>query len=132
MERPFSIFPIPYGYVCAASDGVWRLGDQAAVVPSFCGDGVAIALHSARLAAHFYVARRSPAEFQERLAADVSGQMRLATRLSRILAHPAGQTALDAAMRLFPNLLPAVAARTRIAGFALEAPLIRDSGPLPF
>jgi menaquinone-9 beta-reductase len=128
-ERPFSIWPIPYGYVCAESEGVWRLGDQAAVVPSFCGDGVAIALHSARLAAHCYIARRSPAEFQARLAADVSGQIRFATRLSRILVRSTGQTAMVAAIRLFPNLLPAIAMRTRIAEFALRRTGCQISAP---
>ena len=52
--RPASIARVPYGYFCAdhaAADGLYRVGDQAAVIPSFTGEGVAIALRSARLAA---------------------------------------------------------------------------------
>lgn len=47
-EKPLALSAIPYGYVCAAADGIGRLGDQAAVIPSFSGDGISIALHSAR------------------------------------------------------------------------------------
>ena len=52
-DRPLTIFRVPYGFLHAAADepGLFRLGDQAAVIPSFCGDGMAIALHSAKLAA---------------------------------------------------------------------------------
>ncbi len=51
LPQPLSIFRVPYGYVHRAggSDpaGVFRLGDQMGVIPSFCGDGVSIALHTA-------------------------------------------------------------------------------------
>jgi menaquinone-9 beta-reductase len=43
-----AIASIPYGYVQNRSIGLWCIGDQAAVIPSFSGDGIAIALHSAR------------------------------------------------------------------------------------
>jgi hypothetical protein len=33
----------PYGYVQNRSIGLWCIGDQAAVIPSFSGDGIAIA-----------------------------------------------------------------------------------------
>jgi flavin-dependent dehydrogenase len=48
LEKPLAISAIPYGYVREASDGLWALGDQAAVIPSFTGDGMSIALHSGR------------------------------------------------------------------------------------
>ena len=43
-----AISPIPYGYLARRIAGLWRVGDQAAVIPSFTGDGISIALHSAR------------------------------------------------------------------------------------
>ncbi len=36
---------------------MWALGDQAAVIPSFTGDGMSIALHSGCLAAAMYLQR---------------------------------------------------------------------------
>lgn len=119
-ERPLAIWPIPYGYVCATSEGVWRLGDQAAVVPSFSGDGIAIALHSARLAAQHHIAGKQSGEFQARLAADIDRQIQHATWFSKILVHPVGQAASAAALFLMPGLLATIARRTRIAAPALR------------
>jgi flavin-dependent dehydrogenase len=48
-ERPLAISSIPYGYMSYRNSGAWCLGDQAAVIPSFTGDGMAIALHSGAL-----------------------------------------------------------------------------------
>ena len=51
---PASVAGLPYGYLCRPSDcadGVYRVGDQFAVIPSFTGEGIAIALRTARLAA---------------------------------------------------------------------------------
>ncbi len=45
--RPLALAAIPYGRP-ARADGPWRLGDQAAVIPSFSGDGMSIALHTPR------------------------------------------------------------------------------------
>lgn len=113
--RPLAITSIPYGHVDTRADGLWRLGDQAAVIPSFAGDGMAIALHSARLAARTFL-KGAPAEaFQLRLARDVGGQVKRAAFLSRILLRPRGQWLAAAAARTFPALLATVAQTTRIA-----------------
>ncbi|HVB89441.1 MAG TPA: FAD-dependent monooxygenase [Beijerinckiaceae bacterium] len=119
-RRPQSIWPIPYGHLCTASDGAWRLGDQAAVVPSFSGDGIAIALHSANLAAQYYLSGKPSGEFQTRLASDLAAQIRRATWLSRVLVHPFGQAAAAATFAFAPGLLAVVARATRVPGGALR------------
>ena len=61
--RPLAVAGMPYGYLRRGDAGkapVYRLGDQAAVIPSFTGDGMAMALHSARHAADAILAGRSP------------------------------------------------------------------------
>ena len=61
-STPASVAGLPYGYVCRASDcadGLYRVGDQLAVIPSFTGEGIAIALRSARLAAAAIKRRRA-------------------------------------------------------------------------
>jgi len=54
-EKPLAVFDIPYGFVYkegkTEKKGLYRLGDQLAVIPSFSGDGMAIALHTASRAA---------------------------------------------------------------------------------
>lgn len=113
-NRPLAIASIPYGYVRRFADGLWHLGDQAGVIPSFSGDGIAIALHSARLAAEYYVAGKSPSQFQGRLARDIAEQVRRATLISRMLVNPSGQAIAIALARIFPDLLRVVARCTRI------------------
>ena len=106
---------IPYGYVETRADGLWRLGDQAAVIPSFAGDGMAIALHSARLAARIFLKGGTAEDFQLRLARDVGSQVKRAALMSRLLVRPRGQWLAAAAARHFPRLLVVAARTTRIA-----------------
>jgi menaquinone-9 beta-reductase len=113
-DRPLAIAAIPYGFVQSRSDGPWRLGDQAAVIPSFSGDGIAIALHSARMAADYYLAGRSSCEFQSDLARDVTGQVRRATLLSRLLVQPKGQAVAVRLAQMAPGLVRHIGRRTRI------------------
>jgi menaquinone-9 beta-reductase len=113
-DRPLAIGSIPYGFVQNRGDGPWRLGDQAAVIPSFSGDGIAIALHSARLAAEYYLAGRTNSQFQSDLARHVSSQIRRATLFSQILVHPKSQAIAMAAAQLVPSLVRITALWTRI------------------
>jgi flavin-dependent dehydrogenase len=113
-DRPLAIASIPYGLVQSRADGPWCLGDQAAVIPSFSGDGIAIALHSARMAADYYLSGRSNSEFQSDLARDVMGQVRRATLLSRLLVQPAGQVAAMALGQMAPSLVRQIGRGTRI------------------
>lgn len=92
--KPLAIAAIPYGLVQERSDGLWRLGDQAAVIPSFTGEGMSIALHSARLASAFFQEGRSPQDFQRKLAKDIRGQVRRSTLASRALVAPLPQAVI--------------------------------------
>jgi flavin-dependent dehydrogenase len=121
LERPLAVAAIPYGYVRASCDGVWALGDQAAVIPSFTGDGMSIALHSGCLAAAMYVRGETAERFQERLRGEVSGQVALATMVSRGLVWRPSRGMLMAAVGLWPGVLGVVAGRTRIAEAAMSA-----------
>ena len=114
LARPLAISAIPYGFIRAESDGLWHLGDQAAVIPSFTGDGMSIALHSGCLAASMLLQGASPQEFQTRLHQELAKQVPFATILSKCLVAEPQRTLLEAAARLLPSLLKAVAKRTRL------------------
>lgn len=110
--KPLALSSIPYGLLVARGDpGLWRLGDQAAVIPSFSGDGISIALHSAQLAADLFTRDASSAEFGQRLAGELRPSVAQATRISRLLV---AAPAVAQAARLWPPLLSLIAARTRI------------------
>jgi menaquinone-9 beta-reductase len=112
--RPLAVSPIPYGYLVRESAGLWCVGDQAAVIPSFTGDGISIALHSATLAAQMFIAGRSTADYNRALRNQLMRSMTLATWLSRAAVTGAGRTAALAALSLAPNAMRWVAASTRI------------------
>ncbi|GGE20025.1 FAD-dependent oxidoreductase [Polymorphobacter glacialis] len=116
LPRPLTIAAVPYGYLAtpAAGDPIWRLGDQAAVIPSFCGDGMAMALHGGRLAADMLAAGAAPHHFQARLRRDVSRQVRLAIAVQRFAGTRAGRFALVAGLAAVPAALSALARWTRV------------------
>lgn len=118
-DRPLTIARIPYGLVSTLRDGLWRLGDQAAVIPSFTGDGMSIALHSAAVCARLLEQGAAPDALQRALAEELSPQIRLATTLSRAAVRPWVQHAVVAAAHLLPALADRIAARTRIPEPAL-------------
>ncbi len=122
LERPLSLSRIPYGYLRreAQERGLWYLGDQAAVIPSFSGDGMAIALHTARVATEVYLRGQGARELTRRLSRELGGLLWRATTLSRMMVSDAGQRALSGVTRAMPSLLGRGAAATRIPARARE------------
>ncbi len=111
LGRPLAIFRVPYGFVHRAAPqdppGLARLGDQMAVIPSFSGDGMAIALHTAQAAA----TAPDPATYHRRMKADLGGQIARA-----MLLHRAGQlipATMTAAAQAWPAALSLIAKLTR-------------------
>ena len=74
LAKPIAITHIPYGYIRRTSeDGLYCIGDQAAVIPSFTGDGISIALYTARCATAAYLAARAGAAVSSKIAFRVGG-----------------------------------------------------------
>jgi flavin-dependent dehydrogenase len=119
-DRPLAISSIPYGYVRRTGEGLWRLGDQAAVIPSFAGDGMSIALHSARLAARYYLNGEPVGAYQRRMARDVGTAVRCATLLSQLSVHGPGRMLIGWGASRLPNIMSSVAAMTRVPPGALR------------
>lgn len=120
-RKPLALSHIPYGYVHRPVGGerVFRLGDQVAVIPSFAGDGMAIALHGARLAADTWLANGDASAYHARIARDVRAPIALGTALSHLLVRGWGARLAGALANVFPSLVRAIATRTRIRDGAL-------------
>jgi flavin-dependent dehydrogenase len=118
MDKPLAIFRVPYGYLhrdsALESGELYRLGDQFAVTPSFSGDGMAIALHSAALAVKAYLGYRSAADYHRRMRREVLPQMRAANALYRIGRSDTGRRALLSALRMWPRSMEIAASLTRL------------------
>jgi flavin-dependent dehydrogenase len=114
LGRPLALSRIPYGYcapIPATEEALWRLGDQAAVIPSFSGDGMAIALYTADRAAQLYLEGATPAVFQAEIRRQLAPRLELATLISRaVTAVPS----LSQVVRFFPSVLSGIFMATRI------------------
>src|SRR5690606_17015126 len=94
--------------------GLFRLGDQMAVIPSFAGDGIAMALHSAFLAAHACLAGESSSAYCHRAQRDFRRPMRAAQFIERLLAKAATRKSAFLLSRVLPGLVEAGMRRTRL------------------
>jgi flavin-dependent dehydrogenase len=129
LPRPLAISPIPYGLLRrhAIAENLWAIGDQAAVIPSFTGDGLALALHSGRFAARTLLAHKSAHHFQAELHKQLRHQLSFATVLSRGLVTQPQRTLLELTVRLLPSTLRAVASHTRLPSEYLVPRLPKSS-----
>ena len=122
-ERPVSISRVPYGFVHAPSaddaPGVFRLGDQVGVIPSFTGDGMSIALHSAAVAAGAYLGGFDAAEYHRRIRRDIAGQIGRAGAMYQLARGALGQASLMRLAGVWPSGLGWAAALTRVSPRAL-------------
>jgi flavin-dependent dehydrogenase len=126
-QRPLAISSIPYGHLAESCDDIWRVGDQAAVIPSFTGDGISIALHSGSLAAQMYLAGKGATEYHRELRSQLSRGMSLATMLSRAIVSDLGRTLAPRVLSILPNAMQWIASSTRIPERALAVGLAQPS-----
>jgi flavin-dependent dehydrogenase len=116
LGRPLAIARTPFGYVHRPVPGerAFRLGDQAAVIPAFTGDGMSVALHSASLAARTHLAGGDAAAYHGWLHRDVAAQIGRATSLYRLSRHAAGQVALMGLATMMPAAVRTMTTLTRV------------------
>ncbi len=136
-QKPLAISPIPYGHLGGPADGVWRVGDQVAVIPSFTGDGMSIALHSAILATDMYLNGKGADDYMRCLTDQLRPGMRFATGLSRAMVTPAGRTIAPFLFSIVPSAMSRIALSTRIpdramltAGITTGVPIDRRPTPI--
>ena len=124
LDKPIAITHIPYGYIRPTSeDGLYCIGDQAAVIPSFTGDGISIALHTARCAVAAYVADEPAPVFQAKLASAMRLQMRLAEFAADGLNNSLARAVLPFCLRVWPGVMRVTARLTRVAQHAVVVPM---------
>lgn len=118
-DRPLAIAGLPYGYTHAPDAKDWpelfRLGDQATVIASLTGDGVAMAFASATMASRIWLAQgNSAGTYHLAWARRLAPQMRLSSLIHRACLASAAQPWLLLLCRAWPQLMRLVASRTRM------------------
>jgi len=119
-EKPVAVAAIPYGYLRrkAVSSAIFPVGDQLAVIPSFTGDGMSIALLSGIAAAQAVLAGDSAEQFQRRMIARLGSQFRWAS-LVNVLFETRGLDPLTIfTARMLPRLVTLIAQSTRLKSYA--------------
>jgi flavin-dependent dehydrogenase len=118
LDRPLAIARTPFGFLHRPgpndAHALFRLGDQAAVIPALTGDGMSIALHTARRAANTLLAGGTAADYHRRLHHDLAAQITCASVLYRLGTHRAGQASLLSLARAWPSAIGFLATLTRV------------------
>jgi hypothetical protein len=112
-QRPLAVAGVPYGWLHRAGQGAapFRVGDQLAVIPSLCGDGVAIALASGAGAAAALLSGDTPARHHMAWRRRLRLPMRVAGAVGLGVARAPGLAA--AAALCAPRLAASLARLTR-------------------
>lgn len=117
-EKPLAIYGIPYGFVYGSlrndPSALFRLGDQMAVIPSLCGDGMAIALHTGFLATDCYL-NTGAFDYHRNASQQLKSQINHATFISCLISSPLLQPWAVTFSRIFPEVITSAIRHTRIA-----------------
>lgn len=110
-----AIAGVPYGWTTDTTDtGLYRIGDQAAVIASLAGDGVAVALASGRAAAEAILSGEDSTRFQSGFAARARPPIARAETLRRLAQRPGTAGPALALLRHLPGLTALAGRLTRI------------------
>ncbi len=113
-----AIANVPYGWrVREGRAGLFRLGDQAGVIPSLAGEGMGIALASGVAAAEAFArgGAEAAADWQVRFAHEIARPIGVARLIAGLGERPASAGALVTVARLAPSLVDLAARLTRVA-----------------
>jgi menaquinone-9 beta-reductase len=112
-----AIAAVPYGWIAKeTAEGQFRLGDQAACIPSLAGEGNGLALASGMRAAAAWLAggAATAISYQKQFAQSVSRPVKAASVLWHLAENPRTAPTLIHVTRIAPFLAGAAARFTRI------------------
>lgn len=115
-DKPVAVANLNYGQPSRdhTTGGVLRLGDRWVMTPSLTGDGMAIALRSAFLAARSVLSGHTAQTYHALLASQARRQIARAMAIQNGLELPVLRFAALSLARLHPPLLTRVAQATRL------------------
>ncbi len=106
---------VPYGWrLRDGIDGLFRLGDQAGVIPSLAGEGMGIAIASGISAANAYLAGETAPVWQRRFSQAIARPIRIADIVRHAVERPVLARAAIPIAHLAPRLIQIIARATRI------------------
>lgn len=120
-EAPLTISQISFDKKATVENHILMIGDTAGLIHPLCGNGMAMAIHSAKIASEligdFYAKKiKSRDELEKKYIAEWNANFKKRLRIGRILAFILQKTKLSAVlmeiMIKFPFLMPIIIKRT--------------------
>ena len=120
-EAPLTISQISFDKKAVVENHILMIGDTAGLIHPLCGNGMAMAIHSAKIASEligdFYTNKiKSRDELEKKYIAEWNANFKKRLRIGRILAFILQKTKLSAVlmeiMIKFPFLMPIIIKRT--------------------
>jgi flavin-dependent dehydrogenase len=117
-EKPLAISGLPYGFMRSETiaQSIYPIGDQLAVIPSFSGDGTALALASGVAAAQAVLRGECAPDFQCRMLANYRPQFRRAAALDIVIANALLRRVGIVGAHLLPQMVTMLVSATRLRG----------------
>ena len=117
--KPLTVSAVPYGYrLWSAPDdepSLWRVGEQAIVTPSLTGEGMSLALGSARCLGECLLAGRSQTEYRQSLRRHFNRQILAARSFEALLEGSMTRGGIMRLLAVLPSALGVAARLTRSA-----------------
>jgi len=120
-EKPLTISQISFEKKQAIENHVLMIGDTAGLIHPLCGNGMAMAIHSAKIASelveHYYINKiKSRKELEEKYIQEWNFNFKKRLQMGRLLSHLLQKqklsTALIRILIIFPFLLTAIIKNT--------------------
>ncbi len=110
-----AVAAIPYGWMASrGTTGLWRLGDQAASIPSLAGEGMGLALYSGISAARSQLTGEDSAVWQMQMAQRIVRPMRVARLAWWVAEQPGWNERAVGLLGQMPWLIGVMARLTRM------------------
>ncbi|MEM7185497.1 MAG: NAD(P)/FAD-dependent oxidoreductase [Bacteroidota bacterium] len=120
-ERPLTISQVSFSKKKSIVDGIFMIGDSAGLIHPLCGNGMAMAIHSAKIFSELFLKHNRQPDFDRkqleltyRQQWEEAFKSRLQTgrRIQQLLLHPtASQVGMKIARR-FPSIVPKIIKKT--------------------
>ncbi|MFT5103494.1 MAG: flavin-dependent dehydrogenase [Candidatus Latescibacterota bacterium] len=120
-EKPLSISQISFDKKQNIVNHIFMIGDSAGLIHPLCGNGMAMAIHSAKIFSECYQSHSSEKQTDRLKLEERYGRAwrdhfakRLATgrRIQKLLLHPTLSTLGYSVARLFPSIVPNIIKQT--------------------
>jgi flavin-dependent dehydrogenase len=120
-EKPLSISQISFGQKEAISDHILMIGDTAGLIHPLCGNGMAMAIHSAKIVSELLVTTQANNEttrndlevaYEQQWKKAFANRMTTGRIIQRLLMQPTATKFGFKAAQMVPSLVPSIIKKT--------------------